>query len=216
MGTKTCAGDPGLATNRPSGADVAEGLCQDRGGGMHLLVNLQTICIRNLYIQSYILMGNPFTPWVDSWICLCFFYHAKTTIIIHMIYVYSLVIVSFVCKCKHIDIPAWGLGLQIHFFIWHIKRQLMTYVKSGTLPNLFSKGISFREGETNWGPSIEDTDESSRGDQRGQILGFCKYILWFGFEVSKFAGTGSWYGRSVLKHVSLSLSLYLYLYTQHV
>jgi len=29
MGTKTCAGDPGLATNRPSGADVAEGLCQE-------------------------------------------------------------------------------------------------------------------------------------------------------------------------------------------
>lgn len=90
----------------------------------------------------------------------------------------------------------------------------MTYVKSGILPNglWLSKGISLREGETNWGPSVEDTDESSWGNERGQILGFCKYIMWFGFEVSKFAGTGSWYGRSVLKHLSLSLSLYISIY----
>ena len=62
MGTKGCAGDPGLATNRPSGADVAEGLCQDRGGGIwqrceHLLAKLQTNCIR-IYIFNHIFDGK--------------------------------------------------------------------------------------------------------------------------------------------------------------
>lgn len=49
MGTKTC-GDPGAEISRSSGADVAEGLCQDQVSS-----TMETLAVSMFVIRLYVL-----------------------------------------------------------------------------------------------------------------------------------------------------------------